>query len=86
MKAYYNDVEFEYRLGEELNNVGAYRFVFTDAAGNTTEYNFEILYSLNASAVIFIGTAALTLTGVITLITVMRKRKKFKAKRTARRR
>jgi hypothetical protein len=80
VKAYLDGAEFEYAVGDTLSEVGTYRFVITDAAGNTTEYNFEILFALNASSTIFIGIVVIALCGGIALIVVMRKKSKFKTK------
>ncbi|MDR2202144.1 MAG: hypothetical protein LBP26_05215 [Clostridiales bacterium] len=80
IEAYLNGERFTYAFGDELTKEGVYRFVLTDKAGNTTEYAFEIAYSVNAAglAVIYILTG-LVICG-IGLIVVMRKRKAFKSK------
>ncbi len=76
-----NDELIAYELGEELTEVGKYRVVLTDELGNVTEYTFEILYSLNATAIILIIIGILLTAGTITTIIVMRKKGKFGKKK-----
>lgn len=77
VKVYLDGSEIEYKLGDELTENGSYRVVLTDACGNTTEYTFEILYSMNATAIILIVLGILLLAGGITAVVVLRRKGKF---------
>lgn len=45
LTVYLNGTEISYSVGESFTELGTYRVVVTDLADNTTEYNFEIIYS-----------------------------------------
>lgn len=77
MKVYRDGVEIEYNIGDELSEIGQYKIVLTDECGNVTEYNFEILYSMNGGAIALIVIGALALVGVVVFI-VLKKRRIFK--------
>lgn len=81
VEVFLNDEPIEYELGEELTEVGKYRVVITDELGNTTEYTFEILYSMNATAIILIIIGILLVAGTVATIVVMRKKGKFGKKK-----
>ncbi len=68
MRVYLNDQEISYKLGEELTELGKYRVVLTDECGNKTEYNFEILYSMNGGAIALIVIGVLAVIGVVIAI------------------
>ena len=77
VEVYKDGEKIEYSLGSELTEVGQYRIVLTDELGNSTEYTFEILYSVNAGAVALIVIAVLVVVGVIVTVVIMRKKGKF---------
>lgn len=73
MRVYLNDQEIEYKLGDELTELGKYRVVLTDECGNSSEYTFEILYSMNGGAIALIVIGILAVIGVIVAIIVGKK-------------
>ena len=77
VEIYKNGEKINYKLGDELTEDGQYRVVLTDELGNTSEYNFEILYSVNAGAVALIVIVLLVAIGGIVTVIVMRKKGKF---------
>ena len=77
VEVYKNGEKINYKLGDELTEDGQYRVVLTDELGNTNEYNFEILYSVNAGAVALIVIVLLVAIGGIVTVIVMRKKGKF---------
>lgn len=77
VEVYKNGEKINYKLGDELTEDGQYRVVLTDELGNTSEYNFEILYSINAGAVALIVIVLLVAVGGIVTVIVMRKKGKF---------
>lgn len=77
VEVYKDGEKIEYALGSELTEVGQYRIVLTDELGNSAEYTFEILYSVNAGAVALIVIAILVVVGVIVTVVIMRKKGKF---------
>ena len=77
VEVYKGSEKIDYTLGSELTEVGQYRIVLTDELGNSTEYTFEILYSVNAGAVALIVIAVLVVVGVIVTVVIMRKKGKF---------
>ena len=77
VEVYKDGEKIEYSLGDELTEVGQYRIVLTDELGNSAEYTFEILYSVNAGAVALIVIAVLVVVGVIVTVVIMRKKGKF---------
>ncbi len=77
VEVYKDGEKIEYSPGDELTEVGQYRIVLTDELGNSAEYTFEILYSVNAGAVALIVIAVLVVVGVIVTVVIMRKKGKF---------
>ena len=77
VEVYKDGEKIEYALGSELTEVGQYRIVLTDELGNSAEYTFEILYSVNGGAVALIVIAVLVVVGVIVTVVIMRKKGKF---------
>ena len=77
VEVYKDGEKIEYSLGSELTEVGQYRIVLTDELGNSAEYTFEILYSVNGGAVALIVIAVLVVVGVIVTVVIMRKKGKF---------
>ena len=75
VKVYRGEEEIEYKLGEELTEVGVYRIELKDSAGNSTVYTFEIQSSLSGGIIALIVIAALVLVALVVVI-IIRKRKK----------
>ena len=50
-----NEENFEYSLGEKMKNVGNYKLVVYDEAGNSTTYEFAIIYALNGASIALFG-------------------------------
>ena len=48
-----------------MSKLGEYRIVVTDAAGNTREYTFTIVYGLNGGAIALIVIFVLLIVGII---------------------
>lgn len=82
VEVYLNGEKISYSIGSALTELGDYRIVVTDKAGNASEYTFSIIYSLNggAIAIIVIG-ILLLIAGVLTFIFV-RKSNKFRKKKS----
>lgn len=76
---YFNGEKIEYRVGTSVSELGVYRVVVTDAAGNTREYTFTIVYGLNGGAVALIVIFVLLIVGIILGI-VFGKRAVYKKK------
>ena len=77
VEVYKDGEKIEYALGDELTEVGQYHVVLTDELGNSTEYTFEILYSVNGGAIALIVIAVLVVIGVVVTAVIMRKKGKF---------
>lgn len=77
MKVYRDGLEIDYKLGDELTEIGKYTIVLTDAVGNVAEYSFEILYSMNGGAIALIVIGILAVLGVVGFV-IMKKRRVFK--------
>jgi len=77
MQVYLNGELIDYTLGEELTEIGLYHIVLIDNAGNKTEYSFEIIYSFNAAAVIFMVLLLLGIIGAIIFLLVKKKKLKL---------
>ena len=77
VEVYNGGEKIDYTLGSELTEVGKYRIVLTDELGNSAEYTFEILYSVNGGAVALIVIAVLVVISVIVTVVIMRKKGKF---------
>ena len=75
MKVYLDDVQIDYTAGDELTEVGKYRIVLEDAAGNVSEYSFEILWKMPAVAIVLIVIAALGVVGTVVWLVISKKRK-----------
>ena len=75
VRVYCNDEAIEYELDSELREVGIYRVVVTDEAGNTSEYSFEIEKSISGGIIAFIVIAVLAAVGGGVFL-ILKKRKK----------
>ncbi len=64
LKVFHNDKEIEYKVGDELSNVGKYKAVLTDECRNTTEYTFEIQKGANVGIIILAVIPVLAIGGV----------------------
>lgn len=81
IEVYLNGELQSYKLGTSLTELGEYRVVVTDIAGNVSEYAFRILYSLNGGAIAIIAIGIiLVVAGILTFI-IIRKKRKFGKKR-----
>lgn len=76
---YFNGEKIEYRVGASVSELGEYRIVVTDAAGNTREYTFTIVYGLNGGAIALIVIFVILIVGIILGI-VFGKRAVYKKK------
>lgn len=76
MKVYLDDMLIDYEMGDELEDIGMYKVVLEDSAGNVSEYNFEILWKMPAAAIVLIVVAALGIVGAVVWIIISSKRKK----------
>ena len=65
VEVYKDGEKIGYALGSELTEVGQYRVMLTDELGNSTEYTFEILYSVNGGAIALIVICILIVVGII---------------------
>ncbi len=61
----------------EIKKTGSYRLICTDEIGNVTEYVFELHYLSDASIALIVIVSALTIAGIVTLLTFRFKRKRF---------
>lgn len=77
MKVYFDGQEIDYKLGDELSEIGTYKVVLEDDCGNVSEYNFEILYSMNGGAIALIVIGILAVAGVVVFI-ILKKRRVYK--------
>lgn len=75
VRVYCNDEAIEYELDSELREVGIYRVVVTDEAGNTSEYSFEIEKSISGGIIALIVIAVLAAVGGGVFL-ILKKRKK----------
>ena len=73
MKVYLNDTEIKYELGQELTELGKYRVVLTDEAGNEATYEFEILYKMNGGTIALIVIGVAVILGIILAIILGKK-------------
>ena len=71
--AFRDGEEFQYSIGESMRNVGSYKLILIDEAGNQTVYEFEKTYSLNAGAIALL--AGLLVIAVLVAIFVVKSRK-----------
>lgn len=74
VKVYLNGEEIEYRLGENLEELGEYRVVVLDSLGNAVEYNFTLVYGLSVVSIVLI--IVVIVIGVLIVIFVFSYRKK----------
>ena len=77
VEVYKDGEKIGYKLGDELTEVGQYRIVLTDALGNSTEYTFEILYSVNGGAIALIIIGILVILGIVVTVVITRTKGKF---------
>ena len=77
MTVYFDGQEIDYKLGVELSEIGTFKVVLEDDCGNVSEYNFEILYSMNGGAIALIVIGILAVAGVIVFI-ILKKRRVYK--------
>ena len=82
VEVYKDNEKIDYKLGDELIEVGKYRVVLTDELGNASEYSFEILYSVNGGAIALIVIGILVLVGGTVTVVIMRKKGKFGKSKT----
>lgn len=59
-----NDLEFEYKIGQVIKNVGTYEIIVMDQAGNYSVYTFTKTYSFNASTLALFG-------GMLALVVIL---------------
>ncbi|MDR3319056.1 MAG: hypothetical protein LBS99_06415, partial [Clostridiales bacterium] len=81
VEVYFNGSLIAYTLGESLTQIGAYRVVLTDEAGNAAEYTFGIVYSVNTAGTVVIVVLIISLIGGGLAVYLFRKRGKFKRKK-----
>lgn len=65
IEVYLNGELQSYKLGTNLTELGDYRVVVIDKAGNVSEYAFRILYSLNGGAIALIFIGIFLIVGII---------------------
>lgn len=75
MKVYLDGKPIEYELGEKLKDVGVYKIVLEDTAGNVSEYSFEILWKMPSAAIVLIVVGVLGIVGAVVWILISNKRK-----------
>lgn len=68
VEVYRNDEKVEYTFGEMLTEVGEYRVVVTDEAGNTTAYTFEIQEGYGWIVIAVVALVVVLLAGGVVLI------------------
>ncbi|MBQ8848742.1 MAG: hypothetical protein IJ011_04905 [Clostridia bacterium] len=76
IQVFLDDLPIDYEMGDELEDIGIYKVVLTDEAGNVTEYSFEILWKMPAAAIVLIVVAVLGVVGVVVWMIISGKRKK----------
>jgi hypothetical protein len=81
VEVYFNGSLIPYTLGESLSDLGSYRIVLTDAAGNVIEYSFEIAYAVNTAGTVIILIVILGIIGSGVAVFLFRKRGKFRPKK-----
>ena len=50
-----NNENFDYELGDKIENVGSYTLIVYDQAGNETVYTFTKIYALNGASIALFG-------------------------------
>lgn len=69
LKITVDGVNFDYKVGDEIEKSGQFKVVLTDEAGNSSIYTFERVYSLNGSSIaVLAGLGALVILFIILLI------------------
>lgn len=76
MQVYRDGEQINYEPGSALSKAGSYRVVLTDEAGNTTEYSFDILWTMPATTVILVVVGVLAAGGIGAWFYLSNKRKK----------
>lgn len=79
IEVYRDGEKIEYTLGSELTEVGQYRVVVTDEIGNSSEYTFEIEYSMNGGIIALIVIAAIAVVALVVVLIIRQKKKGKKA-------
>ncbi len=73
LKVFKDGKEINYKLGDELTEVGKYKATLTDECGNQTTYEFEIEKSVNGWLIAFIIIGVLVLAGGVTVFILKKK-------------
>ncbi len=73
VKVFKDGKEINYKLGEELTEVGKYKATVTDECGNQTTYEFEIEKSVNGWLIALIIVGVLVLAGGVTVFILKKK-------------
>lgn len=81
IEVFLNGEKLPYKIGTSLTELGEYRVVVTDIAGNVSEYTFRILYSLNGGSVAIIAIGILLIVAGILTFIIIRKKRKFGKKK-----
>lgn len=69
LKITVDGVNFDYKVGDEIEKSGQFKVILTDEAGNSSIYTFERVYSLNGSSIaVLAGLGALVILFIILLI------------------
>lgn len=68
-------LNFDYTLGKEIEKSGRFTVTLLDEAGNFTVYEFEKVYTFNASAIAIL--AGLGVIAVIVIIFIVRNKKRY---------
>lgn len=68
-------INFDYKLGDEIEKCGRFEVVLIDEAGNSTTYTFERIYSLNGSSIGIL--AGLLAIAILIIIFVVKSRKRY---------
>ena len=82
LEVYRDGEKIEYTLGGELKEVGQYRVVVKDEIGNSSEYTFEIEYSMNGGIIALIVIAAIAVVALVVVLIIRKKKKSEKAEET----
>ena len=76
MKVYLDGKPIDYELGEKLKEIGVYKVVLEDKAGNVSEYSFEILWKMPSAVIVLIVVGVLGIVGTVVWLIISNKRKK----------
>lgn len=74
-----NGTEVEYELGKKIENVGTYKLVVSDIAGNETEYTLTIIYAFNGATIALFG-GMLAIVVLLIIFLVAQRKGFFKSK------